>query len=130
MIVITTPTGQIGHQVLDNLLDSGEELRIIVHDQAEVPVEVRVGLDIVEGSHGNAAVVEKAFAGADAVFWLVPPDPQAPSVEAAYVEFTRPAAEAFKWDGVKRVVGVTALGRGTPSVTVLATLRPRWRWTT
>ncbi len=30
------------------------------------------------------------------VFWLGPPVPRAESVEAAYVGFTRPAAEAFK----------------------------------
>jgi hypothetical protein len=29
MIVITTPTGQIGSRVLGNLLDSDEELRVI-----------------------------------------------------------------------------------------------------
>ena len=29
MIVITTPSCLIGHQVLDNLLDSGEELRVV-----------------------------------------------------------------------------------------------------
>jgi uncharacterized protein YbjT (DUF2867 family) len=48
------------------------------------------------------------------VFWLVPPDPHAESVEAAYVDFSRPACAAFKSQGVKRVVGVSALGRGTP----------------
>ena len=114
MIVITTPTGQIGSQVLGDLLDSGEQLRVIVRDPAQLPAGVRKDLDIVEGSHGDAAVVDKAFSGADAVFWLVPPDPRAPSVEAAYVGFTRPAAEAFRRHGVGRVVAVTALGRGTP----------------
>jgi uncharacterized protein YbjT (DUF2867 family) len=114
MIVITTPTGQIGSQVLGDLLDSGEQLRVIVRDPAQLPAGVRKRLDIVEGSHGDAAVVNKAFSGADAVFWLVPPDPRAPSVEAAYVGFTRPAAEAFRRHGVGRVVAVTALGRGTP----------------
>src|SRR3984885_15860172 len=114
MIVITTPTGQIGSQVLGNLLDSGEELRVIVRDPAQLPSDVRDSLDIVEGSHGDAAVVDKAFSGAEAVFWLVPPDPHAPSVEAAFVGFTRPAAEAFKRHGVGRVVAVSALGRGTP----------------
>ena len=39
--------------------------------------EIRADLDIVEGSHGDAPVVDKAFAGADAVFWLTPPDPRA-----------------------------------------------------
>ena len=113
MIVITTPTGQIGHQVLDNVLDSGEALRVVVRDPSDLPAEIRSRVEVVEGSHGDPAVVDRAFADADAVFWLTPPNPQAPSVEAAYVDFTRPAAAAFKRRGVERVVGVSALGRGT-----------------
>ena len=96
MIVITTPAGQIGRQVLGNLLDSGEQLRVIARDPSQLPAEVREDLDIVEGSHGDAAVVDKAFTGADAVFWLTPPDPRAPSVDAAFAGFTRPAAEAHR----------------------------------
>ncbi len=114
MIVITTPTGLIGHQVLEKLLDSGETLRVIARDPSALTADARKRVEAVEGSHGDAAVVDAAFAGADAVFWLAPPDPRAPSVEAAFVGFTRPAAEAFKRHGVKRVVGVSALGRGTP----------------
>jgi uncharacterized protein YbjT (DUF2867 family) len=114
VIVITTPTGQIGRQVLSNLLGTGEELRVIARDPSDLPAGTRDGLDIVVGSHGDPAVADKAFADADAVFWLTPPDPHAPSVEAAFVDFTRPAAEAFARHGVGRVVAVSALGRGTP----------------
>jgi uncharacterized protein YbjT (DUF2867 family) len=114
MIAITTPTGLIGHQVLENLLDSGEELPVVARDPSHLPAEVRELVEVIEGSHGDAAVVDEAFAGADAVFWLAPPDPHAETVEAAFVGFTRPAAEAFKKHGVRRVVGVSALGRGTP----------------
>jgi uncharacterized protein YbjT (DUF2867 family) len=114
MIVITTPTGQIGRQVLGTLLESGEQLRVIARDPSQLPAGVREDLDIVEGSHGDAAVVDKAFAGADAVLWLTPADRRAPSVEAAFAGFTRPAAEAFHRHGVGRVVGVSVLGRGTP----------------
>jgi nucleoside-diphosphate-sugar epimerase len=92
MIVITTPRGQIGHQVLTNLLDGGESLRVIDGDPSELPAEIGERVEVVEGSHGEAAVVDAAFASADAVFWLTPPNPQAPSVEAAYVGFTRPAS--------------------------------------
>jgi len=53
--------------------------------------------------------------GADTVFWLVPPDPRAKTVDAAYLDFTRPACAAFKTQGIKRVVGISALGRGTPA---------------
>jgi uncharacterized protein YbjT (DUF2867 family) len=114
MIVITTPAGQIGRQVLGNLLDSGEQLRVIARDRSQLPAGALKDRDIIDGSHGDAAVADKAFAGADAVFWLTPPDPRAPSVEAAFAGFTRPAAEAFKRHGVGRVVGVSMLGRGTP----------------
>jgi uncharacterized protein YbjT (DUF2867 family) len=114
MIVITTPVGQIGRQVLGNLLESGEQLRVIARDPSQLPADIREDLDIVEGSHGDAAVVDKAFAGADAVFWVTPLDPRAPSVDAAFAGFTRPAAEAFHRHGVGRVVGVSMLGRGTP----------------
>jgi uncharacterized protein YbjT (DUF2867 family) len=114
MIVITTPAGQIGHQVLGNLLESGEALRVVAIDPTALAPGVRERVEVLEGSHGDRAVVDEAFVGADAVFWLTPPDPQAPSVEVAYVEFTRPAAEAFKRHDVKRVVGISALGRGTP----------------
>jgi uncharacterized protein YbjT (DUF2867 family) len=114
MIVITTPAGQIGRQVLGNLLESGEQLRVIARDPSQLPADIREDLDIVEGSHGDAAVVDKAFAGADAVFWVTPLDPRAPSVDAAFAGFTRPAAEAFHRHGVGRVVGVSMLGRGTP----------------
>ncbi len=114
MILITTPSGLIGHQVLENLVDSDEQLRVIARDPSALTADERDRVDVIEGSHGDAAVVDEAFAGADAVFWLAPPDPRAPSVEAAFVGFTRPAAEAFKKHGVGRVVGISALGRGTP----------------
>ena len=113
MIVITAPTGLIGAQVLGTVLDSGQPVRVIARDPSRLPAQVRERAEVVPGSHGDIDVVDRAFAGADAVFWLVPPDPHADSVEAAYVDFTRPACDAFKRHGVQRVVGISALGRGT-----------------
>ena len=114
MIVVTTPTGQIGHQVLENLLGSDEPLRVIARDPSRLPAQTRERFEVVQGSHGDREVVDEALAGADAVFWLVPPDYRAESAEAVYVDFSRPACEAFESEGIDRVVGVSALGRGTP----------------
>ena len=113
MIVITTPLGHIGHQVLDNLIDSPEKLRVVAQHPADLPAQVLDRVEVIEGSHGDPAVVDRAFAGADAVFWLTPPDSHAESIEAAYVGFVQPIVGAFRRNGVKRVVGVTAIGRGT-----------------
>lgn len=100
MIVITTPTGAIGHQVLENVLESGEQIRLIVRDPFKIPANIRERVEVIEGSHGEADVVNKAFAGADSVFWLVPPNFQATSLEQAYAGFARPAAKALKENGV------------------------------
>ena len=115
MIVITTPTGQIGRQVLDRVLDGAgaQPVRVIVRDPAKLPDQVRRRIEVIEGSHGDADVLDRAFEGADTVFWLVPADDAAPTIEDAYVGFTRPAADALKRHGVERVVGISALGRGT-----------------
>ena len=114
MIVVTTPTGNIGSQVLKDLLSNEESIRVIVRDPNRLAPETRNRVEIVVGSHSDGAVVTRAFQDADSVFWVVPPDPRAASVETAYVDFARPAAKALRQQGVKRVVGVSALGRGTP----------------
>ncbi|MBW8484256.1 NAD(P)H-binding protein [Actinomadura parmotrematis] len=114
MIVITAPTGAIGGKVLARLLDAGEDVRVVVRDPARLAAGARERVEIVQGSHGDPDVVGKAFDGADAVFWLVPPDHASPSLEATYLDFTRPAVAAIAACGVPRVVGVSALGRGTP----------------
>ncbi|NEA70590.1 NAD(P)H-binding protein [Streptomyces sp. SID13588] len=117
MIVITAPTGNIGRHLLPLLLEAapthGEELRVIVRDPARLPDAVRERVEVVIGSHGDAEVVDRAFEGADAVFWLVPPDSSLAPMDA-YCGFTDPAAEALAAHGVGHVVGVSALGRGTP----------------
>jgi uncharacterized protein YbjT (DUF2867 family) len=114
MIVVTASTGTIGRQVLKNLLVGDERIRVIVRDPSRLSPQTRARVEVVQGSHGDIHVVNRAFAGADALFWLVPADPRAKSVEAAYVDFARPACDAIKSRGIRRVVDITALGRGLP----------------
>ncbi len=113
MMVLTTPTGDIGKQVLERVLGGSEPVRLIVRDPAKLPATLQEQVEVIEGSHGDPEVVDRAFRGADTVFWLVPPNPRAESVEAAYVGFSQPARDAIVSHGVKRVVTVSALGRGT-----------------
>ncbi|MFD0699000.1 NAD(P)H-binding protein [Paenibacillus sp. GCM10027628] len=112
MIVITTPTGQIGRQILDIVLDSAEAIRVIARDPSRLPLHMRERVEVVQGSHDDIDVVTQAFAGADSVFWLVPPDPRAVSIQSHILNFTLPVCEAVNSQGVKRVIGVSSLGRG------------------
>lgn len=112
MIVITAPTSQIGSQIVDHLLAANATLRLVARDIGKVPAQVRERVELVEGSHGDPSVIDKALAGADAVFWLAPP-PWQQTLEQAYLDFTRPAAAAIHRHAVPRVISITALGRGT-----------------
>jgi uncharacterized protein YbjT (DUF2867 family) len=112
MIVVTAPTSRIGGRLLSALLPHDEPLRVIARDPGRLPAAVRDRAEVVAGSHRDPAVVDGAFEGADAVFWLVPADPVAPSVYEAYVGFSIPAAAAIVRHGVQRVVSVSSVGRG------------------
>ncbi|WP_406005522.1 NAD(P)H-binding protein [Streptomyces sp. NBC_00637] len=115
MIVVTTPTGQIGREVLARLLDAGSAataVRVIVRDPSRLSPQTRGRVEVVQGSHADPAVLKEACAGADRVFWLVPPTPGADSVEGHFRAFTEPLCEVIEGQGVERVVAVSTLGRG------------------
>ena len=59
-------------------------------------------------------MLDKALPGAEALFWLVPPDPQAPSAEEHYLSFARAGAAAIARHEVGHVVGVSSAGHGWP----------------
>ncbi|WP_395942903.1 NmrA family NAD(P)-binding protein [Brevundimonas sp.] len=112
MIVVTTPTGQIGSKVVSDLLAANADVRVIVRDGDKLPEDVRAAVDVITGSHGDAPVLARALDGADAMFWVTPPD-TSQTLEETYLDFTRPAVDAIRQHGVRRVVTITALGRGT-----------------
>ncbi len=112
MITVTAPTSKIGRQVVGRLCELNAPLRVVARDPNRLAAGVRQRAQVIEGSHSDADVVARAFDGADAVFWLVPPDPRATSVGAAYVDFTQPAIKVLCAGKVDRVVGISALGRG------------------
>lgn len=114
MIVVTAPTSRIGTHVVRALLAERLPVRVVARDPQRVPTDMARQVEVVTGSHADPAVVTQAFKAADAVFWLVPADPAAASVEAAYTGFARAGIEALTTCGVQRVVGISALGRGTP----------------
>ncbi|MDQ6751190.1 MAG: NAD(P)H-binding protein [Actinomycetota bacterium] len=112
MIVVTTPTGQIGRELLPYLLDSAEPIRVIARDPSRLETTLTDRVEVVQGSHDDIDVVTRAFAGASSVLWVLPPDPETRSVEGHYLDFTWAACDAIRAQDVRRVVAVSTLGRG------------------
>ena len=121
MIVITTPTGDIGARVLERVRNAGAKVRAIARDPSRLPDGLGRDVEVIEGSHADTGTIGRALDGAERVFWLAPGSPGSPDAETAYVEFSRAFADALPGSGVTRVVGVSALGRGWPEPAGLVT---------
>ena len=115
MIVVTTPTGNVGNQLLPALLDAETEpLRVIVRDPTRLPDTVREQVQVIVGSHDDPAILDQALDGAHGLFWLIPPSMQANSASEYYLSFARPAAAAIRRYQVGHVVGISSAGWDFP----------------
>jgi uncharacterized protein YbjT (DUF2867 family) len=111
MIVVTTPTGQIGSQLVRNLLASGEAVRVIARDPARLAPDPRAKVEIVQGSSDDDGVLMRALDGAESMFLVVPPSFKTTDDKEHYLQFTRPVCRVVKSHRVKRVVTVSGVGR-------------------
>ena len=79
MLVVTTPTGQIGRHVLAQLVAAGEPVRAVARDRTRIEPGALAKAEVVEGSIDDPATLGKALDGAEAVFWCIPPAPGCPT---------------------------------------------------
>jgi uncharacterized protein YbjT (DUF2867 family) len=63
MIVVTAPTGNIGNQVLENILDCGEPVRVIARDPSRLPARTRERVEVVQGSQWCEEVLRPLVLG-------------------------------------------------------------------
>jgi uncharacterized protein YbjT (DUF2867 family) len=112
MIVVTTPTGHIGSQLVPHLLAGGAPVRVIARKPEKLSAEIQSRVEIVQGSTDDINVLSRAFKDAEALFWLVPPPFQQTDLGAYFRRFTEPVCSAITAQGVKRVVAVSSLGCG------------------
>jgi len=71
-IVVNTPAGNIGHVVVDRLLEAKHEVVIISRHPEKVAPATAKGARLMRGSIDQESVVDRALEGADALFWLTP----------------------------------------------------------
>lgn len=110
MVVLTTPTGNIGSKVLAGLASTGQLLRLIVRDPAKLPVDLPNTVEIIQGRTDGPATLTRALTGARAFFWCQPDTPTAKDYLKAYDEWSRIALEAIMATGVSQVVAISGAG--------------------
>src|ERR1700722_2137591 len=74
MFTIMGITGNVGGAVAENLLAAGKAVRGVVRKPEKAKVWADRGVELVRSAYDNAAGLAKAFAGAEGVFAMIPPD--------------------------------------------------------
>jgi uncharacterized protein YbjT (DUF2867 family) len=109
-IVITTPTGNIGKRALQQLLQAGADVSVIVRQPEKLPNSIRNRVKVYQGSLTDVELVTKAFQGARAALWLTPVDYTHPDAAAYHNEMGAVAATAIRKSRIPYVVNVSSAG--------------------
>ncbi len=112
MIVITTPTGHIGSQVLKKLVATDSKVRVIARNPSKIPDVEKEKIEVIQGSLEDIKSVAKAYEGADDLFFVVPPSMQYSDVNEYYLKFGKITCQAVQQQKVKRVVYISGTGLG------------------
>ena len=108
-IVVTTPTGHVGSQLVPLLLRAGERPTLFCRSAARLPAVWRQSCDVVEGDQGVPADVVRAIDHADAVYWVSPPTDDADPV-AGHRRMAASLVAALTETGTTRVVFQSSVG--------------------
>ena len=74
MFTVMGITGKVGGAVAENLLAAGKTVRGVVRDIGKAKAWSDRGVDLVQSAYDDAAGLAGAFAGAEGVFAMIPPD--------------------------------------------------------
>jgi uncharacterized protein YbjT (DUF2867 family) len=110
MFVITGASGNIGRGIAATLLSQGYSVRALGRDDTRLQPLIDRGAEPMIGSPGDRDFMREAFAGAVAVFTMIPPHPVADDVRAAQAAIGEAIAEAVAVNQVGHVVNLSSLG--------------------
>jgi uncharacterized protein YbjT (DUF2867 family) len=110
MYVITGATGNTGKPIALALLRAGRKVRVISRDPAKAKELTDKGAELFVGDSSNVELLKKAFAGATAVYAMIPIDWQAKDYAAHQVKYASAIAEALGACKVKYVVALSSQG--------------------
>ena len=74
MFTVMGITGNVGGAVAENLLAAGITVRGVVRNPGKAKAWADRGVELVQSAYDDAAGLAKAFAGAEGVFAMIPPD--------------------------------------------------------
>ncbi|GAB4411742.1 MAG: NAD(P)H-binding protein [Microscillaceae bacterium] len=115
MIVVTGASGNTGHILAEQLLKAGQAVRVIGRQADKLATLRALGAEAAIGDMADAQFLEQAFAGATAVYALVPPKWDLQEPWRAYQRRVSQAlTAAIEKNGVRYVVLLSSNGAHLP----------------
>jgi uncharacterized protein YbjT (DUF2867 family) len=111
---ITGSTGHISLPVIKQLVAAGHSVKVITSNANRAHEIEALGATAAVGPVQNAEFLKQAFAGADAVYTMVPPMWQPVNWKAEIGAVGKNYAEAIKANQVKWVVNLSSIGAHLP----------------
>lgn len=109
-IAVTTPTGNVGREVVGMLIRAGLRPRVLVRNPKRLAPEIRDHVTAVVADQADPDAVAAATAGVGALFWVNPPTFDADDPFAASEHFGKVAARAIASNGISRTVFQSSMG--------------------
>ena len=113
--VITGSLGHISKPLTNALVNAGHEVTVITSTPGRIPDIEALGAKALVGSVTDTTFLQKAFAGADAVYTMVPPNFATSDIKAHIGETGQKYADAIKaTPSIKYVVNLSSVGAHLP----------------
>lgn len=113
-ITVTGSLGNISKPLAEKLVAAGHTVTLISSDPAKTTAIEALGATPAIGSVEDAAFLRSAFAGADAVYTMVPPNFKAADWKAYIGQTGEGYAAAIREAGIKYVVNLSSMGAHLP----------------
>ena len=115
--VITGGAGHISRPLAEQLLAAGHQVKVIGRNAAHLTPLTEKGATAAIGSVEDVSFLKQAFAGADAVYTMVPPNFATKDLKAYIEQIVKNYAEAIRTNGIKYVVNLSSIGADLPGGT-------------
>jgi uncharacterized protein YbjT (DUF2867 family) len=117
MYVITGATGNTGSVIAEKLLAKGEKVRVVGRDPKRLERFMQKGAEASVANATDAAALTKAFAGAKAVYAMIPPNIGSSDVRGDQERVSDSLRSAIEKNGIKYAVVLTSYGADKASGT-------------
>lgn len=117
MFVILGATGNTGSVVARRLLDRGKRVRVVGRDNQKLAPFVSRGADAFAADVLDTDALSRAFAGAQGVYVLIPPNMSSPDFRGYQDGVTESIARALEKGGVAYAVTLSSVGADKPDKT-------------